>query len=249
MNVLASGLSYVDLNFLGVPRIIATVVLHGPGGVALIDPDRRGAAGAAWRSGAGNRNGRSPRDSADAHFPDHAGATGTLIQNPGLRVYVLRRARRTSWPPSGSSPARPPLWGDRSGSRLWANSRRARARPHDPAGGERPPPALGTWTWRIRRATSHHVSYHNADSGGRLSRHCRHPPHRPRIRASADAAARHRPRAVARQPGANWTVEAHDAVRHAFRAARAGGGTPDGDGGEPGSDRRPGQGLARPRGD
>ena len=38
MNVLASGLSYVDLNFLGVPRIIATVVLHGPGGVALIDP-------------------------------------------------------------------------------------------------------------------------------------------------------------------------------------------------------------------
>ena len=28
MNVLASGLSYVDLNFLGVPRIIATVVLH-----------------------------------------------------------------------------------------------------------------------------------------------------------------------------------------------------------------------------
>ena len=35
---LASGLSYVDLNFLGVPRIIATVVLHGPGGVALIDP-------------------------------------------------------------------------------------------------------------------------------------------------------------------------------------------------------------------
>ena len=38
MNMLASGLSYVDLNFLGVPRIIATVVLHGPGGVALIDP-------------------------------------------------------------------------------------------------------------------------------------------------------------------------------------------------------------------
>ena len=38
MITLASGLSYVDLNFLGVPRVIATAVMHGPGGVALIDP-------------------------------------------------------------------------------------------------------------------------------------------------------------------------------------------------------------------
>jgi len=38
MITLASGLSYVDLDFLGVPRIIATVVMHGPGGVALVDP-------------------------------------------------------------------------------------------------------------------------------------------------------------------------------------------------------------------
>jgi len=29
---------YLDLDFLGVPRIIATVVLHGPGGAVLIDP-------------------------------------------------------------------------------------------------------------------------------------------------------------------------------------------------------------------
>jgi len=35
---LAAGLSYIDLNFLGVPRVIATAVLHGPGGVALVDP-------------------------------------------------------------------------------------------------------------------------------------------------------------------------------------------------------------------
>jgi hypothetical protein len=38
MNTLAPGISYVDVNFLGVPGIIATAVLHGPGGVALIDP-------------------------------------------------------------------------------------------------------------------------------------------------------------------------------------------------------------------
>src|SRR5581483_8197253 len=38
MNTLATGLSYIDLQFLGFPRIIATAVLHGPGGVALVDP-------------------------------------------------------------------------------------------------------------------------------------------------------------------------------------------------------------------
>ena len=35
---LAKGLSYFDLDFMQLPRIIATVVVHGPGGVALIDP-------------------------------------------------------------------------------------------------------------------------------------------------------------------------------------------------------------------
>ena len=38
MPVLASGLDYVDLNFLGRPQIIATGILHGPPGVALVDP-------------------------------------------------------------------------------------------------------------------------------------------------------------------------------------------------------------------
>ena len=38
MLTLAAGLDYVDLDFLGVPEIIATAVLHGASGVALIDP-------------------------------------------------------------------------------------------------------------------------------------------------------------------------------------------------------------------
>ena len=38
MPALAPGIDYVDVNFLGFPNIIATAVLHGPGGVALIDP-------------------------------------------------------------------------------------------------------------------------------------------------------------------------------------------------------------------
>jgi glyoxylase-like metal-dependent hydrolase (beta-lactamase superfamily II) len=38
MTPLATGLDYVDLNFLGQPGIIATAILHGRAGVALVDP-------------------------------------------------------------------------------------------------------------------------------------------------------------------------------------------------------------------
>jgi|SRR5579872_3634169 len=38
MPALASGLDYLDLNFQGRAQIIATAILHGPAGVALIDP-------------------------------------------------------------------------------------------------------------------------------------------------------------------------------------------------------------------
>jgi glyoxylase-like metal-dependent hydrolase (beta-lactamase superfamily II) len=38
MPPLASGLDFVDLTFLGRPQIIATAILHGTAGVALIDP-------------------------------------------------------------------------------------------------------------------------------------------------------------------------------------------------------------------
>ena len=38
MITLASGLSYLDLHFYGVKGVIASVILHGPGGAAIIDP-------------------------------------------------------------------------------------------------------------------------------------------------------------------------------------------------------------------
>ena len=97
MNVLAAGLSYVDLNFLGVPRIIATVVLHGPGGVALIDPGPSSTL-PALRT-ALEQAGIAMTDLraillTHIHL-DHAGATGTLVhQNPGLRVYVHEKGAR-----------------------------------------------------------------------------------------------------------------------------------------------------------
>lgn len=38
MPALAAGLDFVDLTFLGRPQIIATAILHGTAGVALVDP-------------------------------------------------------------------------------------------------------------------------------------------------------------------------------------------------------------------
>src|SRR5207244_8704671 len=91
MIVLASGVSYFDLHFLGVPRVIATAVLHGPGGVALIDPGPSSTLPAlrAELERAGIRM-SDVRALLLTHIHlDHAGASGTLVhEQPDLRVYV-----------------------------------------------------------------------------------------------------------------------------------------------------------------
>jgi glyoxylase-like metal-dependent hydrolase (beta-lactamase superfamily II) len=88
---LAAGLSYIDLNFLGVPRVIATAVLHAPGGVALVDPgpsstlpvlrESLKSAGIAMTD---------VRTLVLTHIHlDHAGCCGTLLKaNPAMRVLV-----------------------------------------------------------------------------------------------------------------------------------------------------------------
>ncbi|MDP7691296.1 MAG: hypothetical protein QGG89_05605, partial [Vicinamibacterales bacterium] len=38
MQTIARGITYTDLQFLGLPRVIATAVLQSPAGVALVDP-------------------------------------------------------------------------------------------------------------------------------------------------------------------------------------------------------------------
>jgi glyoxylase-like metal-dependent hydrolase (beta-lactamase superfamily II) len=94
MPVLASGLDYLDLQFLGRPQIIATAILHGRAGVALIDPgpstttrtltaelDRRGI-----RFG-------DVRQILLTHIHlDHAGSTGSIVeQHPHIDVLVHQR--------------------------------------------------------------------------------------------------------------------------------------------------------------
>jgi glyoxylase-like metal-dependent hydrolase (beta-lactamase superfamily II) len=94
MNTLASGIDYVDLNFLGFPNIITTAVLQGPGGVALIDPGPSTSVGtlraALERSGIQQSD---VRQILLTHIHlDHAGVTGTLVKdNPGIEVFVHER--------------------------------------------------------------------------------------------------------------------------------------------------------------
>jgi glyoxylase-like metal-dependent hydrolase (beta-lactamase superfamily II) len=94
MTALAAGLDYVDLEFRGSPGIIATVVLHGAPGVALIDPgpstslDNLRAALRRMGIGIGD-----VRQLLLTHIHlDHAGASGTLMrENPHIDVWVHER--------------------------------------------------------------------------------------------------------------------------------------------------------------
>jgi glyoxylase-like metal-dependent hydrolase (beta-lactamase superfamily II) len=94
MITLAAGLDYVDLEFLGVPEIIATAVLHGAAGVALIDP---GPATTLDHLRLSLR--RKSMAIADVRqillthiHLDHAGATGALVrENPAIDVFVHER--------------------------------------------------------------------------------------------------------------------------------------------------------------
>ena len=96
MITLASGLSYLDLHFYDVNGVIASVILHGPGGVAIIDPGPSSTL-PALRAGL-ERAGIALRDVraillTHIHL-DHAGATGTLVaREPGAARLRAREGR------------------------------------------------------------------------------------------------------------------------------------------------------------
>ena len=94
MLTLAAGLDYADLDFLGVPEIIATAVLYDASGVALIDPGPSTTHENLKR--ALHRKGIEIADVRQivlTHIHlDHAGVTGTLVrENPQIEVFVHER--------------------------------------------------------------------------------------------------------------------------------------------------------------
>jgi glyoxylase-like metal-dependent hydrolase (beta-lactamase superfamily II) len=91
---LAAGLDYVDLNFLGIPEIIATAVLHDSTGVALIDPgpSTTHANLKAALHQKGIRIGDVRQILLTHIHLDHAGVTGTLVrEHPSIEVFVHER--------------------------------------------------------------------------------------------------------------------------------------------------------------
>ena len=169
MITLASGVSYLDLRFQNLPGVIATAVLHGPGGVALVDP---GPSSTLPTLRATLVEGGLSMAEVGAvllthiHL-DHAGATGTLVRDhPWLRVYVHEKGAPHLIDPEKLLASATRLYGDAM-DRLWGEVRPV------------PPPALivlkgGEHIEVGGRAidieytpghASHHVSYFNRDTG------------------------------------------------------------------------------------
>lgn len=125
MTALATGVDYVDLEFLGKPGIIATGVLHGKAGVALVDPGpsttletlkrKLDAKGMAFGD---------VRAILLTHIHlDHAGATGTLMDRcPAARVYVHAKGAPHLSDPSGLLASASRLYGADM-QRLWGEVR------------------------------------------------------------------------------------------------------------------------------
>src|SRR5437016_7249266 len=121
MDALAAGIAYIDVQFLGVPSIIATAVLHGPGGVALVDPGPTSTL-PTLRAEL-ERGGISIADVralvlTHIHL-DHAGAAGTLVgERPDLRVYVHEKGAPHLIDPAKLLASATRLWGADM-DRLW----------------------------------------------------------------------------------------------------------------------------------
>jgi glyoxylase-like metal-dependent hydrolase (beta-lactamase superfamily II) len=119
---LAAGLDYADLHFLGRPEIIATAILRGPDGVALIDPGP--ATTLETLRTALQQKGilfGDLRQLLLTHIHlDHAGATGTLVrENPSIEVCVHERGAPHMVDPARLLASATRLYGEADMARLW----------------------------------------------------------------------------------------------------------------------------------
>jgi glyoxylase-like metal-dependent hydrolase (beta-lactamase superfamily II) len=107
---------FIDLNFRGSPRVIATAILQAADGVTLIDPGPTSCL-PALESGLRAR-GLALRDVrtlllTHIHL-DHAGACGTIVERvPAVKVYVHERGAPHMIDPARLLASAMRLWGDR----------------------------------------------------------------------------------------------------------------------------------------
>jgi glyoxylase-like metal-dependent hydrolase (beta-lactamase superfamily II) len=123
--VLATGLDYVDLNFLGRPAIIATAIVHSTAGVALVDPGPGSTLATLEQELA--RKGidfKDVRQLLITHIHlDHAGSTGAIVERyPHIDVFVHERGARHMVDPSKLLSSAGRLYGQDM-DRLWGEVR------------------------------------------------------------------------------------------------------------------------------
>jgi glyoxylase-like metal-dependent hydrolase (beta-lactamase superfamily II) len=165
---LAPGVGYFDLMFQNTPRVIATAVLAGPGGVAIVDPGPSSTL-PALREGldrAGMKLGDVTALVLTHIHLDHAGACGTLLREKAdLRIYVHERGAPHLADPAKLIASATRLYGEAM-DRLWGEvqpvpqSAIAALR-----GGERI--EVGGRALEVEYTpghASHHVSYFNRDA-------------------------------------------------------------------------------------
>ena len=120
---LAAGVSFLDLQFQATPRIIATAVLRGAAGVALVDPGPSSSLPTLWRElgAAGVSSGDVTAVLLTHIHLDHAGGVGTMVrQNPRLRIYVHEKGAPHLSNPEKLVASAARLYGDAM-DRLWGD--------------------------------------------------------------------------------------------------------------------------------
>jgi glyoxylase-like metal-dependent hydrolase (beta-lactamase superfamily II) len=169
MFTLTGGMRYIDLNYLGTPKVIATAILDGPDGVTLVDPGPSttlSSLEAQLRSaGIGFADVRTLL-LTHIHL-DHAGVSGTLLRRqPGLQVYVHQRGAPHMVDPAKLLESAGRLYGADMG-RVWGEFLPVPAENvHTLEGGERLHVAGRTLEVAYTPGhASHHVSFFDRDSG------------------------------------------------------------------------------------
>src|SRR5262245_17585986 len=165
----APGISFVDLMFRSTPRIVATAVIQGPRGVALLDPGPTSTLPTLEAElGKGGIALGDVTDIVLTHIHlDHAGATGTLVRrNPALRVFVHERGAPHMVDPAKLLASASRLYGEQMDT-LWGEVAPVPANVLTSlAGGERI--EAGGRRFEVAYTpghASHHVSYFNDETG------------------------------------------------------------------------------------
>ncbi len=169
MTRLAPGVSFLDLQFLGRPRIIATGVVSGPGGVALIDPGPTSTLATLEASlQAGGHTLDEVGEILLTHIHlDHGGVTGTLLARyPRLKVFVHERGAPHLVNPAKLLASAGQLYGDQMDA-LWGEVRPVPAEALVVLrGGERIDAAGREFEVVYTPGhASHHVSFMSQDTG------------------------------------------------------------------------------------